>query len=181
MEKCNGRAGVLRLEKCLMAATLVFFLSSNITSATEVRQMQAIPDYGSNDCVSFKHGSDSNPLNFTFGYACVSANACEVSVHGCVDESCHHTDYSRGARTTLTNITMTSRIDAISMGMSGRDLASNARWCLVQDGAGNYWALDKQRGISESFNLRNRHETVVPCSTRDYFRSDLGCVAEAAL
>lgn len=181
MEKCNKVAGLLRSGNCLMVATLAFFLFSNTTSALEERQVQAMPDYGSNDCVSFKHGADTNPLNFIFGYACVSENYCEVSAHGCLDESCQHTDYSRGVRTTLTNITMTSRVDAINMGMSGKDLASKARWCLVQDGAGNYWALDKQRGNSELFNLHNRHETLVPCNTSDYFRSDLGCLAEAAL
>lgn len=182
MKNREEKTGQCRSGGYLMAVTsIVLMLSSTTTSATGTDKVQAIPDYGSNDCVSFKQGEDTNPLNFTFGYACVSANHCEVSAHGCIDESCQYTDYSKGARTALTNISMASRIDTISMGAIGKDLNSTAQWCLVQDGAGNFWALDKQRGNSESFNLQNRHETVVPCKTSDYFRSDIGCVAGTSL
>lgn len=181
MRKCEEGASLLGSGSCVVSAIIVLMMSSGIASANELNRVQAIPDYGSNDCVSFKHSADTNPLNFTFGYACVSESYCEVSAHGCIDEYCHHTDYSRGARTTLTNIAMASRVDEISMGATGQDLASNAQWCLVQDGAGNFWALDKHRGHSESFNLHNLGETVVPCKTTDYFHTDSGCTADAGL
>lgn len=181
MEKCVQKTGLFGSGSYLLPAAIVFITSLGFASVSEARSAQAIPDYGSDDCVSFKHGSDINPLNFSFGYACVSEHYCEVSVHGCIDSACQHTDYSRGARTTLTNISITSRISEISMGAAGKDLASNAQWCLVQDGAGNFWALDRQRGSSESFSLHNQHKTIVPCKITDYFRNDLGCVAGNSL
>ena len=181
MNKDGKKLGLLRLHRFLLPVTIVISISSGIASANGVSRVQAVPDYGDNDCVSFKYGSDTSPLNFTFGYACASENFCEVSAHGCIDESCHNMDYSRGVRAALTTISIASRVNEISMGATGKDLSSNDKWCLVQDGAGNFWALDKQRGNSESFNLYNQNETVVPCKMTDYFRGDIGCVADTTL
>lgn len=177
MEKCTKQTGLPGLGNTLLPVIIVLTMSSGSAAANQIRNVQAIPDYGSNDCVSFKYGADTNPLNFGFGYACVSENYCEVSAHGCLDEYCQYTDFSRGARTTLTNITIASRVDEINMGEAGKDLSSSAQWCLVQDGAGGFWALDRLRGSSESFSLHNQSETIVPCKITDYFRDDLGCVA----
>ena len=181
MEKCTKKTGLFRPGRCLLPAIIALVMSSGLAPANEVRSVQAIPDYGSDDCVSFKHGSDTNPLNFSFGYACASEYYCEVSAHGCLDEYCQYTDYSRGARTTLTNISIASQVNEINMGEIGKDLMSNAQWCLVQDGAGNFWALDRQRGSSDSFSLHNKSQTIIPCKTTDYFRNDIGCVTDNPL
>ncbi len=180
MKKFSSKMNGLRLNSGLLSAMIVLMIPFNSTVASEINTTRAVPDYGNNDCVSFKYSADTNPLNFTFGYACVSENFCEVSEHGCVDEDCQHSDYSRGVRTTLTHISMTARVDQISLGAMGEDLASHAQWCLVQDGVGNYWALDKQRGTSELFSLDNQKETVIACKDTDYFHSELGCMTGAA-
>ena len=181
MEKCAKQTGLIGLGSILLSAIIVLIMSSASAAANQIRKVQAIPDYGSDDCVSFKYGVDTNPLNFSFGYACVSENYCEVSAHGCLDEYCQYKDYSRGTRTSLTNITIASRVGEINMGEAGKDLASRAQWCLVQDGAGNFWALDRLRGNSESFSLHNQSETILPCKITDYFRDDLGCVVDNPL
>ncbi|MGB1255314.1 MAG: hypothetical protein ACPG51_05585 [Thiolinea sp.] len=177
MDKREDKAGLSRLAGYLVAVTLGISVLPGTTPANETNRVNAVPDYGENDCVSFKYGTNTNPLNFTFGYACVSEYYCEVSAHGCIDDHCHYTDYSKGARTALTNVSIAARIDSISMGAAGKDLKSHARWCLVQDGAGNFWALDKNRGTNEGFSLNNQHETIIPCQFSDNFSSDKGCVA----
>lgn len=151
-------------------------VSTTPVSATTFNGVVAVPDYGKNDCVSFKQSSDTNPLNFTYGYACVSKNTCEVFSHGCVDDYCNTPDYSKGTRTSLTTISLSTQVKNINMAPTGQKLQDNNQWCLVQDGAGNHWALDKWRGSGkEQFNLTNQHETVVPCLPTDTFTSSSGC------
>ncbi len=153
---------------------IVFFAATPV-SAVESNGVSAVPDYGRNDCISFKQDKNTNPLSFAFGYACVSEATCEVFSHGCVDDYCNIPDYSKGTRTSLTSIPVTTPINQINMAASGQKLKDDSQWCLVQDGAGNHWALDKWRGTQELFNLTNQHETVVPCRSTDYFSSHIGC------
>nr|CAA6819640.1 MAG: Unknown protein [uncultured Thiotrichaceae bacterium] len=153
-------------------------IATTSVSATTFNGVSAVPDYGKNDCVSFKQANDTNPLNFTFGYACVSDNTCEVFTHGCVDSYCNTPDYSKGTRTSLTSVPISTNINNIIMAATGRKLKDNSQWCLIQDGAGNHWALDKWRGTSqEQFNLKNQNETIVPCLKTDTFNSNSGCQA----
>ncbi len=182
MKECERKPGQWSFGTCLlMLVSSVLIFSSALSPVSGNNQVEAVPDYGRDDCVSFKYGLDTNPLNFTFGYACVSENYCEVSAHGCIDETCHYMDYSRGARTALIDISIATQIDKVIMGPTGENLSSSAQWCLVRDGAGNFWALDKGNTEPEPFSLQNQHETIIPCETTDYFRSDLGCVADIAL
>lgn len=153
----------------------ISFFMAGPAAAVSFNGVSAVPDYGKNDCISFKQGTSTNPLSFAFGYACVSATACEVFSHGCVDEYCHIPDYSKGTRASLTSVPVATPVNQINMAASGEKLKDNSQWCLVQDGAGNHWALDKWRGTQEQFSLANQRETVVPCHVTDYFSSDLGC------
>lgn len=152
-------------------------LTLSILPVAKASMIHAIPDYGSDDCVSFKSSKNISPLDFGFGYACVSKNYCEVSKHGCMDKHCHQPDFSKGARTSLTNINLPTQLSKIIMAPTGNDLLSNTKWCLVQDGAGNFWALDKERGSTESFSLSNLQETVIPCNMTNYFDSATGCTS----
>lgn len=117
-----------------------------------------------------------NPLNFTFGYACVSKNNCEVFEHGCIDDMCHFPDYSKGTRTTLSPILVMTSVSAIDMAAMGVSLKGhNVRWCLIQDGSGKFWALDRLQGTQEKFNLKNQNETIVSCNRSYLFSSSQGC------
>ncbi|MEZ5533998.1 MAG: hypothetical protein R3F02_00100 [Thiolinea sp.] len=152
---------------------------THATAAGLPEQLVAIPDYGKNDCVSFKRSSDTNPLEYTHGYACVSEHYCEVFDHGCVGEACDSVDYSKGTRTTTIAIPMLTKISQILMAPMGVSLRDEQnRWCLIQDGAGNFWSLDKLRGSGELFTLENLQRTVVRCKPTDLFSSQTGCVAD---
>lgn len=167
-----------QIDKLIFCYILLMAASTTPAFAVEFNGVSAVPDYGKNDCISFKQNNNTNPLNFTYGYACVSEMTCEVFSHGCVDESCDTPDYSRGTRTSLTTVPFTTPVRQVNMAAMGRKLKDDSQWCLVKDGAGNYWALDKWSGSSpEQFNLINQHKTIIPCRNTDSFSSNVGCQA----
>jgi hypothetical protein len=138
----------------------------------------AVPDDGKSDCISFKLSADTNPLLYSFGYACVSESYCEVFDHGCDGNTCESVDYSKGTRTTLTAVPMLTGLSDVLMAPAGVSLRDKrANWCLVQDGAGNFWALDKWRGSSEQFMAENLDQTVIRCKPTDLFSNETGCVS----
>ncbi len=170
----NTQRGI-RFIRYYISCCLLFFAAAPVL-AVEFNGVSAVPDYGRSDCISFKKGNSTNPLSFTFGYACASESTCEVFSHGCADDYCDTPDYSKGTRTSLTSISVATPVNQISMAASGQKLKESGQWCLIQDGAGNHWALDKWRGTRELFSLDNQSETVVPCKLTDTFSSHLGCI-----
>lgn len=163
------------LYKVLAVLTLCL-LSLCLVPVVKAADIVAMPDYGRDECISFKRGIDTNPLSYPFGYACVSRNYCEVFSHSCDERSCD-TDYSKGTRTTMTIVPMLTTISEILMAPAGVALEDKrSQWCLIRDGTGGFWALDKWRGISEKFSGANLIQTVVPCKSTDLFSSQSGCV-----
>lgn len=161
---------------------VIFLLFSPLVFATtwaDTVSVVASPDYGANDCVSFKTSKrDTNPLSYPYGYACVTATSCEVFDHACVGDYCDAVDYSKGTRTSMTAVALPTRVDQILMAATGVHLKDHkSRWCLVEDGLGNFWALDKLRGHEAQFTRENVQQTVKRCRASDFFNSETGCVA----
>lgn len=170
------------LSKVLLMAILMLLLSAWVVlshAAVPSETTLAMPDHGKSDCVSFKLHRDTNPLDYSFGYACVSEYYCEVFDHSCSGPSCTWLDPGKGARTTITSVPMLTKVDQVLMAPAGVSLKEQrSQWCLVQDGAGHFWALDKWRGSGEQFTLENVKETIVRCNPTDYFSGKTGCVKQ---
>jgi len=78
--------------------------------------------------------------------------------------------------TTNTSISSTTRIDTITntnYTTSRADTTSN--WCLIKDGASNFWAIDRNIPTLAPITTTNINQRVRPCLPHYYFDDSNGC------